>query len=254
VAAVLGLIPSFLCRSSRRRNGFPSWRRNRQERGRPCHSEPEADIRIEADGFEGSAEPPRVAEALRAALARADWVEITAGTLVESFGTGAFGLLLILLNLPNVVFAPPVLAGIAAVPTAVFGAQLLLGQDRPWLPASLLGRPVAAPALGRILAVAGPWLDRLESIGRPRLGWAAGTGARRLLGLVSLVAALIVLIPIPGTNVLPSLSIVVVAIAVMRRDGLLVLLGAALGLAGLLVAVLAAGLLVEAARWLWATL
>ena len=212
------------------------------------------DSRIDATRPESAADPPRVAETLRTVLARADRAEITAGTLVESFGTGAFGLLLILLNLPNVVFAPPVLAGIAAVPTAVFGAQLLLGQARPWLPAALLNRPVAAPALGRVLSIAGPWLDRLEAIGRPRLGWAAGWGALRLLGLVSLVAALVVLIPVPGTNVLPSLSIVTIAVAILRRDGLLVLLGAGLGVVGLLVALLAAGLLVEAVRWLWATL
>ena len=210
--------------------------------------------RIETTRLENDADPPRVAETLRAVLARADRTEITAGTLVESFGTGAFGLLLILLNLPGVVFAPPVLAGIAAVPTAVFGAQLLLGQTRPWLPAALLNRPMAGPALGRVLSVAGPWLDRLEAIGRPRLDWAAGSGALRLLGLVSLAAALVVLIPVPGTNVLPSLSIVTIAIAILRRDGLLVLLGAGLGFIGLLVALLAAGLLVEAVRWLWASL
>jgi hypothetical protein len=194
--------------------------------------------------------PPGVAETLRGVLAQTDEGQITAGTLIESFGSAGFGLLLILLNLPNVVFAPPALAGIAAVPTGILGAQLLLGHSRPWLPVALLRRSIAAGAVRRVLALSGRGLERLETIGRPRLEWAAGPWATRLLGLFSLVSALIVLLPVPGTNVLPSLSIVVIATAVMRRDGLLVLVGATVGLAGVLVALLAAGLLVGVVRWL----
>src|SRR5688572_28522741 len=179
-------------------------------------------------------DPLPIAATMRRVLTRADADEITAGTLVETFGSNAFGLLLIVLNLPNVVFAPPALAGVTAVPTAVFGAQLLLGHERPWLPAPLLGRPVAAGALRRVLALSGRWLDRLDALGRPRLVAAAGPWAQRVLGLFALVAAVIVLLPVPGTNVLPSLSVVVMAVAVMRRDGVLVLLGALLGLAGLI--------------------
>jgi hypothetical protein len=145
--------------------------------------------------------------------------EVTAGTLLASFGPRAFGLLLILLNLPNVVFAPPVLAGIAAVPTAVFGAQLLIGQSRPWL------RRASAPAdrhgsVGARFSRC-PALDSPDSraSGDRGLAWAAGPAALRLLGFFALLCALIVLIPVPGTNVLPALSLVVIAIGIMRRDG-----------------------------------
>jgi hypothetical protein len=199
-------------------------------------------------------DPPKVGDTLRAVLAQADEGEVTAGTLVASFGPRAFGLLLIVLNLPNVVFAPPALAGVAAVPTAVFGAQLVLGHPRPWLPAALLGRPIAGAALRRVVGVSGPWLDRLEALGRPRLGWAAGPLAQRLLGGFALLAALIVLLPVPGTNVLPGLSLVVMAVGVMRRDGVLVLTGAAIGVLGLLAAAAAAGLVVGLVRWILAAL
>jgi hypothetical protein len=200
---------------------------------------------------EGDVAPPSIAATFRAVLSKADEGEVTVAGLLDAFGERAFGLLLILLNLPNVVFAPPVLAGIAAVPTAFFGGQLLLGQRRPWLPPPLLERPVAVAGLRRVLAVAGPWLDRLEALGRPRLAWATGSGALRALGLFSLLAALIVLLPVPGTNVLPALALVVMAVGVMRRDGALALGGALLGIAGVLVALVAAGLAVEAVRWLW---
>jgi hypothetical protein len=190
---------------------------------------------------------PGLAETLRGALAPGR--PVTARLLLEAFGDRAFGLLLSLLNLPSVIFAPPALAGIAAVPTAALGLQMLMGRDRPWLPAAWLDRPVAADPLRRVLRRAGPWLDRLDALGRPRLAGAVGPGAIRIFGLFALSAALIVLLPVPGTNVLPALALVVMNVALARRDGLLFLAGVALGVAGIAVAAAAAGLLVELVRW-----
>jgi hypothetical protein len=195
---------------------------------------------------------PTIAQTLAVALASHDTITVSA--LVQAGGERAFPLLLILLNLPNVVFAPPVLAGIAALPTAMFGAQMMLGRPRLWLPQGVLARSVAASALNRLLARTGPWLDRLEALGRPRLSWAAGDAARRVLGLFAIVAAVIVLLPVPGTNVLPALALIVMAIAMLRRDGALFLVGAGVGLIGILVAAVAAGVAVELVRYLWRAL
>jgi hypothetical protein len=78
--------------------------------------------------------------------------------------------------------------------------------------------------------------------------------ALRVFGLFAILAALIVLLPVPGTNVLPALSLVVMTVAFARRDGLLFLAGVAVAIAGALVALLAAGIAVEAVRYLWAWL
>jgi hypothetical protein len=179
---------------------------------------------------------------------------VTVGRLAEAAGERAFALLLILLSLPNAIFAPPVLAGIVAVPMAIFGIQLILGRSEIWLPDAVMGRPVATSGLRRLLDRAGPWLDRLEAYGRPRLTGAAGPAARRVLGFFALAAGLIVLLPFPGTNVLPALALVVMAAGTLRRDGLLFLAGAGAGLAGILVAAAAAGLAVELVRWAWSAI
>jgi hypothetical protein len=197
-------------------------------------------------------QPATIARTLAGALGGGE--TITVGALVRAGGERAFALVLILLNLPNVIFAPPVLAGIAAVPTAVFGAQMMLGRSELWLPAAVLERSVRASALLRLLDRTGPWLDRLEAFGRPRLAFAAGAGARRILGLFAVVAALIVLLPVPGTNILPALALIVMAVATLRRDGVLFLIGAGIGILGVLVAVAAAGIAVGLVRWLWVAL
>jgi hypothetical protein len=190
-----------------------------------------------------------VAQALATLIGEGETV--TVGRLAEAAGERAFALLLILLSLPNAIFAPPVLAGIVAVPMAIFGIQMVAGRSEIWIPDAIRRRPVAISGLRRLLDRAGPWLDRLEAYGRPRLAFAAGAAARRVLGAFAFAAALIVLLPLPGTNVLPALALVVMAAGTLRRDGLLFLAGAGIGTAGILVAAAAAGLAVELVRWLW---
>jgi hypothetical protein len=191
---------------------------------------------------------PSIATALAETLARADPDSFTFADLAAAGGERAIILLLVLMNLPNVVFAPPVLAGIVAVPTAAFGLQLMAGRSEPWLPASLKRQKVAVQALRRMLDTTGPWLSRIEGFGRPRLA-SVGRLALPLLGLFALLAGVIVLLPLPGTNVLPSLALVLLGIGALRRDGVLVLIGTGIGLLGAVVAALAAGLAVELIRW-----
>jgi hypothetical protein len=190
-----------------------------------------------------------VAQSLSALFGEGE--RVTVGRLLEAGGERAFALLLILLSLPNAIFAPPVLAGIVAAPMAMLGIQLILGRSEISLPEAITARPVATSGLRRLLDRAHPWLDRLEFYGRPRLTFAAGPVALRVLGVFAVAAAVIVLLPVPGTNVLPALALVVMAAGTLRRDGLLFLAGAGIGLAGILVAAAAAGLAVGLVRWAW---
>lgn len=199
-------------------------------------------------------EPPSVADALGAALDASRGDALPLGDLLDAFGERAFGLMLILLSLPNCIGAPPVIASATAGPIAYLGAQMLAGRAHPWLPEAMRRWSLPVATLRRVLDVAGPRLRWVEALGRPRAARATGRAAERVTGLFALLAALIVLLPVPGTNVLPALSLVFLCVGLMRRDGVLYLLGLALGTLGVLVAVAAAGLAVELLRWAWRSL
>lgn len=78
---------------------------------------------------------------------------------------------------------------------------------------------------------AAPLMERLESVSRPRVALVARQ--ERLLGLACLVLALIVALPIPFGNMAPAICLLVIALGMVQRDGLLV--GAGLtGLAAIL--------------------
>ena len=170
---------------------------------------------------------------LRAVIDEAKGETISIGEIIEAFGERAFGFVLILFSLPNCVPAPPGIAGIVGTPVLIFGIQMMLGHTRPWLPGFILRRSVSTAKFKRLIDIAEPRLQKLESYCRPRLLPLFGPFGDRVAGFFAFLVAVSVLIPFPGTNFPPSIALVIASIAIMEEDGYLLILGYLIGLAGL---------------------
>jgi hypothetical protein len=170
---------------------------------------------------------------LRAVIDTAKGETITIGEIIEAFGERAFGFMLILFSLPNCVPAPPGIAGIVGTPVLIFGIQMMLGHRHPWLPGFIKRRSVSLSKFKRLIDIAEPRLQWLESFCKPRLLPLFGPIGDRVVGLFAFLVALSVLIPFPGTNFPPSIALVIASIAIMEEDGYLLIVGYLIGLAGL---------------------
>jgi hypothetical protein len=84
-----------------------------------------------------------------------------------------------------------------------------------------------------------PWLRRIEILSKPRLGFLTQDGASRFIGFLGVIMALTICIPVPLTNTVPSLGISLMAFGTSMRDGALVLLGALIGTAWVIMLALA---------------
>ncbi|MFW2587441.1 exopolysaccharide biosynthesis protein [Sagittula sp. SSi028] len=160
----------------------------------------------------------------------------------------AFGLFLLILALPCCI---PFLYGIpqvVALPLMFVSAQILAGRRTPWLPRRLAERTVAVSGLEGLSLRAGPWLRRIEAISRPRLAALTRAPADRLVGLALVLFSASILVPLPGTNTVPGFAVVVVAMGLLQRDGLLVILGAILGTAWIATLIFAGATLVSVLR------
>jgi hypothetical protein len=191
--------------------------------------------RVRQDSCEQSeiVEPKSASAVLRAFVDAARGETVTIRGVIEAFGDRAFGFVLILFSLPNCVPAPPGVAAIVGTPVLIFGIQMMLGHHRPWLPSFIMRRTVSVATLRRVIDVAEPRLRWLEAFCRPRHVWLFNPLGDRIVGLFAFLAAISVLIPFPGTNFPPSIALVMVSIAVMEEDGVLLILGYLVGLAGL---------------------
>ena len=89
-------------------------------------------------------------------------------------------------------------------------------------------------------------IKRLERLTRPRLAALVQPWAIRVLGLVVLVNAVLIILPIPLGNTLPAVAVMSLALGLIARDGMAVAAG--LGLSATALAASAA--LVGGAVWL----
>lgn len=151
--------------------------------------------------------------------------------ILEHLHERAFGLFLLILALPCCI---PFLYGvpqIVSLPLMFVSVQILIGRRVPWLPGKLAARTVSAEGLRGLSERAGPWLRRIEGLSRPRLSFLTKPPADRLIGAALVLFSASILVPLPGTNTVPGFAVVVVAMGLLQRDGLLVIIGSVIGTA-----------------------
>jgi len=80
-----------------------------------------------------------------------------------------------------------------------------------------------------------PWLARAEGIMRPRIKFLAGPPAVYVIGLLCLALSIILFLPIPLGNMLPSIAISIMALGLLERDGVWIIIGAVTGVLSVVV-------------------
>lgn len=163
------------------------------------------------------------------ALAAGDRVSL--GWILEQLHERAFGLFLLILALPCCI---PFLYGVpqvVALPLMFVAIQIAIGRRVPWLPGNLAARQVTSDSLHRLSGRAGPWLRRIEAVSKPRLAFLTRKPLDQVVGLALVLFSASILVPLPATNTVPGFAVVVVAMGLLQRDGILVLIGAVLGTA-----------------------
>ncbi len=181
---------------------------------------------------------------------------ITLDQLTRTLGDRAFGLLVLIFALPNIIPMIPGVSTVSGVVIALVGLQMMVGRHAPWLPAAIGERTLPRAQLSAMVDRTVGWIARLERVARPR--W---TFMTRGLGHVALGAMFVLLggilaLPLSWIgNFPPGVALVVLSIGLLEEDGILVVLGHAIGiLATVLVLALVAALVAAAiASFGWLT-
>ena len=96
---------------------------------------------------------------------------------------------------------------------------------RPWLPGFLASRGPHRHALARFDRMISPWLARLEHLIKPRLPVVLDHRLAALLtGVLLLLLGLLLSLPIPLTNYLFGGLLLVFALSLLERDGVMMLI------------------------------
>lgn len=165
-------------------------------------------------------------------LLRSQDCPLTLGDILAETAERGFSLVIALLTLPFLFPMPPGFTGPLGSGTLLLALQMLLGRRSPWLP-QRIARYAMPPWLSQsLLKNLQRSTQLLEKITRPRLRRIADSPyAWRLNGGCIAWLTILLILPIPFTNPIPTTGILVLAVATLESDGFLMCVGYGLTLA-----------------------
>lgn len=169
----------------------------------------------------------KISEVFTAIARNHTGARISLGDMTEALGDRGFGLLMLMFALPMAtpMSAIPGVSTLFGMPLIVLSIQLSIGLHRPCFPALLLTRSIATADFAKVSAKVVPWIERAERVTRPRMPILTGYLSERLIGIMSVVLAVILSLPIVLGNQPPAVALSLFAIGMLERDGVCVILG-----------------------------
>lgn len=162
----------------------------------------------------------------------------TLGSLVDVFEEKAFAVVFVLL------------LGVPALPLPTGGAthvfeliamllslQLIVGRDRPWLPARWKRLKLEGPNQQKFVRALLKTIRFLERFSKPRAAWVFNHRlSNAVFGLLVLLLSIAAFVapPFSGLDTLPALGAVLISVSVLLEDIVLFWIGVVVGAGGVL--------------------
>lgn len=171
--------------------------------------------------------------------------------LVSGLGRSTFGVLLFISTIPAFIPIPGVAGALSGPLVVLVGLHLLILLRKPWLPDFVARRGPQRSTLIRFDRVGDRWLRWLEKLVRPRMtAMIDHPVATVFTGLQLVLLGILLALPIPFTNFMFAGLLLVYALALLERDGALMLLAWAAGVVAIYVFGAVSGNL-AAMLWAW---
>lgn len=169
--------------------------------------------------------------------------EVCLGDALDEFGSRSFGPLLVVIPLVEIspVGGIPGLPTVLALILALIALQILIGKDHVWLPDFIQKRSMGAKKLGRFAHRLEGIAERADHLFHGRLQWLTGVWPTKVAAILIIVLCATVppLEVVPFASSAPMLAIAAFGLALLVRDGLLMLIATLLTGGALAVAVTA---------------
>lgn len=153
--------------------------------------------------------------------------KIAVGILLYRLRRRSFGGVLLFLALLSLIPGIAIVAGLVVI---VLGVQLALGFKTPKFFGRIYELKLDVDKLTKVMNKIVPAIQKLEIYVKPRWAFLTTAPMTFVIGLLIVVQALLLLVPLPFTGLLPVLSMLAFALGFLERDGVLALAGMLLSL------------------------
>lgn len=153
---------------------------------------------------------------------------ITFGSIFDSLGKECFGVTIFFLSLPSAIPLPVnILSGPLGILIAFLGLQMMFLRSVPWMPKKIYDKEIKPVYVKKLFTKFLWFLGKIEFIIYPRFNYIINT---ILTGFVIMLLAIIMALPFPLTNAIPAIILMLIAISIIERDGLLWILSMIIGI------------------------
>jgi len=151
--------------------------------------------------------------------------------IIHAVGDKGFGLLFLVLSLPSALPVPaPGYSTPFGIIIALLGLQMIWGKREPKLPRRARELRIKNTSAKKMLSSAGHFFKRIEPLIHPRMDWLCSRAGEMLTGILVVLMACLMILPIPLTNTGPAMVIFLIGCGLAEDDGLFVLGATVLGL------------------------
>ena len=157
---------------------------------------------------------------------RGDSEKVSVRDIIDALDSRSFGLAVLLFALPSVVPMPPGVPTVVGIILLIVSIQMAVGREELWLPGILSKREFDRKSLVKAFEGLAPKLGIIEKVMKPRLLFMTGRVGSILVGVIVLIMAVVLILPLPpGGNFPPALACAVLGLGLAQRDGALILIG-----------------------------
>jgi hypothetical protein len=174
-------------------------------------------------------QPERISDILTRLAAQGDRENITVGEIVDALSDRSFGIIIILVALPNTILP---IAWVLDTPILIFAIQMAMGKQTPWLPEFMRRQQLDRDTFSKAINYVVKYLVKIEAFLKPRLTFLTSDKAERFIGMWLTFLTIVLLVPIPFGNALPSFGIAIIAAGLLEKDGVAILVGSLIGILG----------------------
>lgn len=147
--------------------------------------------------------------------------------LLQLIGERAFGMALLLFALPSALpfSAVPGVAFVFSLPIILFSLQMIYGKTTLWLPKALAKRTIKQDKFIKIIQATVPYLAKLERLLKPRWSFMTSRSMEIINGITIFCLALLLILPIPFSNFVFALLIIIFSLGFIGKDGVFIVVG-----------------------------
>lgn len=172
-----------------------------------------------------------------------DVERVTIGELLSDLGERSFGWCLIVFGVVSLLPLPIGSNMLTALPLLWIAGQMAAGYRYVHLPRFMTERALKRQTLRATIHRLRFFIKPLERIAHPRRLEMFTPKRERLLGFALLLLSLALFLPIPLSGYGPAISIFIIALGLVERDGLVVQIGLAAGLLAVIITAVVGGLI-----------